>query len=256
MAVRAVRRPGGDGMLAGVGKLGGNGVTRRQGAGGESPGWLPALGLVLLLHAGVWLGYARWLAEKPHARPLPQVEVSLLALAPAPEPRVAAHRPQHPGPAAQAQPRLAKAGPRVAAAPAALPSPAPEPTLVPVPAPAPASAGTAADVPGPPPTAPAGPPAPPAWEPPQFAPAYLHNPPPEYPAFARRHGMEGKVLVSARVGADGTCLQAKLKSGSGYRILDRAALEAVRDWRFVPGRRGGEPEAAWVDVPIVFNLKD
>ena len=41
---------------------------------------------------------------------------------------------------------------------------------------------------------------------------------------------------------------------SGSRDLDRAAVDAVRQWRFVPARRGEEPIAASVVVPIVFSL--
>ena len=37
--------------------------------------------------------------------------------------------------------------------------------------------------------------------------------------------------------------------------LDAAALAAVRQWRFVPAQRGGEPVAGVVTVPLVFRLE-
>jgi TonB family protein len=46
-----------------------------------------------------------------------------------------------------------------------------------------------------------------------------------------------------------------LVQGSGARELDRAAVEAVRRWRFAPATRGGQPVEGSVQVPITFNLK-
>lgn len=86
--------------------------------------------------------------------------------------------------------------------------------------------------------------------------AALNNPPPQYPLSARRRGMEGKVVLTAQVGADGRCGQVKLKQSSGYDALDAAALETVRRWRFIPARRGRTPVDSWVEVPITFRLNE
>jgi protein TonB len=85
--------------------------------------------------------------------------------------------------------------------------------------------------------------------------AYLHNPAPSYPAMSRRLAEQGRVMVRVLIGTDGLPQKAELQSGSGYDRLDRAALDAVMRWRFVPGRRGDVPETMWVSVPIVFNLE-
>ena len=85
--------------------------------------------------------------------------------------------------------------------------------------------------------------------------AYLHNPPPAYPAMSRRLAEQGRVMVRVLIGSDGLPQKAELQAGSGYDRLDRAALDAVMRWRFVPGRRGDVPETMWVSVPIVFNLE-
>ena len=45
-----------------------------------------------------------------------------------------------------------------------------------------------------------------------------------------------------------------MRTSSGYERLDRAAVEAVRHWRFAPARRGTETIAAWALVPILFQL--
>ncbi len=83
---------------------------------------------------------------------------------------------------------------------------------------------------------------------------YLQNPAPAYPALSRRLREEGKVLLLVRVTAKGDAEQVQVKHSSGFARLDEAALNAVRQWRFVPARRGEEPVTASVVVPIVFHL--
>lgn len=108
------------------------------------------------------------------------------------------------------------------------------------------------------PSAPPAPPAPPAQTlaitPPRFNAAYLNNPPPVYPVMARRLGEEGKVMLRVYVTPEGTAGEVRVQSSSGSPMFDEAAIEAVRQWRFVPARQGDNPVAAWVQVPIVFRL--
>ena len=96
----------------------------------------------------------------------------------------------------------------------------------------------------------------PVLEAPRFNAAYLNNPPPVYPLSARRRGIEGRVLVRAEVQADGSCSRVELKTTSGSDLLDQAALEAVKKWRFVPARKGNQAVTAWVEVPISFKLEN
>ncbi len=129
-------------------------------------------------------------------------------------------------------------------------------------APAPIAAGTPAAPTSPatgpgtqPSTAPAHGGAPAARiELPDASAAYLANPAPPYPATSRRLGEQGQVLLRIWIEADGRPGQIELKRGSGYERLDRAALQAVQRWRFVPGKRAGVPEAMWVEVPLQFKL--
>ncbi|MGZ8200307.1 MAG: energy transducer TonB family protein, partial [Methylosarcina sp.] len=37
---------------------------------------------------------------------------------------------------------------------------------------------------------------------------------------------------------------------------DESAMEAVKKWRFIPARRGDNPVASSVVVPILFSLND
>jgi protein TonB len=91
--------------------------------------------------------------------------------------------------------------------------------------------------------------------PPQFAAAYLRNPQPPYPLTSRRNGESGTVLLKVLVTKEGAAGRVELDRSSSFPALDRAALEAVRHWRFVPAKRGEESLDAWVRVPIVFRLE-
>jgi protein TonB len=84
---------------------------------------------------------------------------------------------------------------------------------------------------------------------------YLDNPPPPYPPMSRRLGEQGKVVVRVLISAEGTARDAVVRQSSGYPRLDQAALETVRKWRYVPGKRDGVPEAMWFNVPINFVLE-
>jgi protein TonB len=91
--------------------------------------------------------------------------------------------------------------------------------------------------------------------PPQFGASYLNNPKPGYPAAAKRMGMEGTVMLKVLVSRDGGALKTEIAQSSGYEILDKSAVEAVRKWRFIPARQGDSPLEEWVQVPVAFHLK-
>ncbi len=110
-------------------------------------------------------------------------------------------------------------------------------------------------VPASPPTAVAAAPSAPVFVPASHTAAYLNNPPPPYPLWARRAGIEGRVLLTVQVGADGRPTTARVSETSGNARLDEIARSAVLGWRFEPARRNGRPTAAAVTVPITFSLR-
>jgi protein TonB len=85
------------------------------------------------------------------------------------------------------------------------------------------------------------------------APQPIEMPAPSYPPRALRNGESGTVLLRVHVGADGIPYDVDLVQSSRSRLLDRAASDAVRRWRFRPAMRGGQPVAGEVQVPIAFN---
>jgi protein TonB len=78
---------------------------------------------------------------------------------------------------------------------------------------------------------------------------------PSYPSTARRLGVEGTTLLRVHVAADGRVTDIQVDQSAGHPDLDRAAAEAVRRWKFEPGRRGNEPIGMWVRLPVQFVLK-
>lgn len=80
------------------------------------------------------------------------------------------------------------------------------------------------------------------------------NKPPRYPPVARRRNEQGRVVLQVTVGADGAVEALSVLVSSGSRLLDDAAMDAVRRWRFNPARRAGIAIVARVEVPILFRL--
>lgn len=97
--------------------------------------------------------------------------------------------------------------------------------------------------------------------PPQPAAAYVSarpradNAAPEYPASERAMGHEGTVVVDVRIDAQGIVVDVSLAEPSAYPGLNRAALRAVRGWRFEPATQDGVPVAGRLEVPVVFRLR-
>ncbi len=83
---------------------------------------------------------------------------------------------------------------------------------------------------------------------------YLNNPAPAYPRMSKRLGEQGTVTVRVLINTEGRAEQAEIRTSSGYPRLDEAALETVKRWRYLPGKRAGVPEAMWFNVPIRFVL--
>lgn len=90
---------------------------------------------------------------------------------------------------------------------------------------------------------------------PGSAPVAIETPPPRYPAAALRRGESGEVLLRIGVDAEGRVANVDMVRGSGSRALDRAAISAVRAWRFRPGQRDGQPVSGTVNVPITFDSR-
>lgn len=78
------------------------------------------------------------------------------------------------------------------------------------------------------------------------------SPAPEYPASALRANQSGSVLLDVQVDAQGNVTAVRIARRSGSRALDRAAVQAVEQWRFTPATVNGQPVEGQVQIPIDF----
>jgi protein TonB len=77
---------------------------------------------------------------------------------------------------------------------------------------------------------------------------------PNYPSQARRRNQQGVVLVEVRLDERGQQRSLSVLRSSGVDSLDRAALDAVAQWRFRPETTGGQAVPSRVQIPIQFAL--
>ncbi|MFB6278049.1 MAG: energy transducer TonB [Salinibacter sp.] len=77
----------------------------------------------------------------------------------------------------------------------------------------------------------------------------------EYPDIAEKAGVEGRVIVQFVVGKDGTVQDPTVIRGV-HHLLDEAAIEAVKQQKFEPGRQRGEPVRVQMSLPVTFRLVD
>ncbi len=76
----------------------------------------------------------------------------------------------------------------------------------------------------------------------------------KYPEEAKRNGVEGKVFIQAFIDETGNVVEAKIIKGVGHG-LDEAALEAVKQTKFTPGKQESKPVKVQVTIPIIFKLQ-
>lgn len=81
------------------------------------------------------------------------------------------------------------------------------------------------------------------------------TPAPDYPPSALRRRQGGTVLVRVEVDASGRPAGVALVQRSGSTDLDRAAMEAVREWRFQPAQRDGQPVPGSLVIPVDFRVE-
>ncbi|MGE4323707.1 MAG: energy transducer TonB [Sphingobium sp.] len=208
----------------------------RYGAGRPN---LPAIAAVLLIHA-VLIGAL--IQARHHYVRASETKMVVVNLTPAPPP---------PPPAAEEPPPPAV--PEVVSPPPIVFTPVPpRPQVRTAPEPTPISAPvTAPPAPAAPPSKPAGPSTVQAGD---LGAQMVSGRPPRYPTESRRKREQGTVLLSLVVGLDGRVMTIAVANSSGFSRLDRAALDAVRLWRWTPVIRDGQPVLVRGVVEIPFIL--
>lgn len=186
------------------------------------------------------------------ALPTPQVVLTFLSPPPAPAP-------PHTPPPVRVDPRPVDptvnpdAAPLVASdRPAVEPPPRLDYQLVPIPDVGTGSALALASVPPPAPT-PVVPDVPirPGGD--IREPRKVFDVTPVYPAIARAARVDGTVIIEATIARDGSVRDARLLRSAP--MLDQAALDAVRQWRYTPSLLNGVPVEVLVTVTVRFTVR-
>ena len=236
---------------------------------GDNRAILYAVGASLALHALLLLSLPDFRDAMRRVAGLPEPIVARLVEPPAPpappspeQPLAAAPKPEVKAPPAPKPPPVAKVAPQPEPRPAPPPAATPAPAADPLPAPAsPPSAASA------PPAAAASAPAAPA-QPRASADdqadsiarfrmlvidaAKKHM---RYPRVARDNNWEGRASVRVTYGADGRRGSIAIVRSSGHEVLDRQAIETIKQGDPpVPAALRGKEFA--FDIPVIFNLED
>ncbi len=82
----------------------------------------------------------------------------------------------------------------------------------------------------------------------------LYQPPPAYPPLAKMARIQGTVVLQAIIGKDGAVQN--LKVLSGHPLLVRAAMDAVKTWRYQPTLLNNEPVDVLTEIDVIFNLAE
>lgn len=75
---------------------------------------------------------------------------------------------------------------------------------------------------------------------------------PEYPAEARANGLQGVVIIEALIDESGSVADARILRS--IPVFDAVALDAVKQWKFVPVQLNGAPTALLMTVTVNFTL--
>jgi protein TonB len=73
-----------------------------------------------------------------------------------------------------------------------------------------------------------------------------------YPPTAKQSSIQGSVTVSATVNESGKVVSATAVSGP--LLLRQAAVDSVKQWKYLPGTVDGKPTTAQVNVRVDFHL--
>jgi TonB family protein len=84
-------------------------------------------------------------------------------------------------------------------------------------------------------------------------PKLIYQPDPEYSEEARKAKFQGTCVLWVVVGADGKPRDIRVARTLGLG-LDEKAIEAVKTWRFEPGKKDDKPVATMINVEVTFRL--
>jgi periplasmic protein TonB len=84
-------------------------------------------------------------------------------------------------------------------------------------------------------------------------PMKIKGEPPVYPAFAKQVHSEGVVILEATIGTNGKVKDVKVLRS--VKLLENAAVNAVRSWEFKPTVVNGQAVQVIMTIPVNFILE-
>ena len=88
----------------------------------------------------------------------------------------------------------------------------------------------------------------------EVKPKVLHAVKPVHPEEALRDSLEGKVFLKFIVNVDGSVSDVKVLRTTGSKVFQKAAIDAISQFRFKPAEHNGKPVAVWMTQPVTFRL--
>lgn len=80
----------------------------------------------------------------------------------------------------------------------------------------------------------------------------VYSPQPVYPELAKQARIQGTVEFAAIIGETG--MIESLRLISGHPLLAKAAVDAVKRWRYRPATCNGQPVAVVITIDVPFQL--
>ena len=77
----------------------------------------------------------------------------------------------------------------------------------------------------------------------------------EYPEIARKAGIEGKVIIYAKINTQGVVISTKVIKALGNSGCNEAAIKAIKAVKWKPAMQRDKPVTVWVSVPVQFKLR-
>ena len=85
------------------------------------------------------------------------------------------------------------------------------------------------------------------------APRKIRHVDPSYPELAKAAGVEGVVILECVIDREGGIAEVRVLKG--HALLNRAAVDAVREWTYRPSLRNGVPVPVIMTVTVRFEMR-
>ncbi len=76
-----------------------------------------------------------------------------------------------------------------------------------------------------------------------------------YPSIAHQAGVEGTVIIYAKVSTSGEIIDTKVQKPLGNSGCNEAAIDAIKSVEWKPALQKDKPVTVWVSVPVEFKLR-